>query len=152
MKVCEEPLWRMKRIAERRVEIATTVSETEFAANCRRKKKTFLETPCVDKEQRKMSKTLPWINGPQAEIRWSLAPRNALFEDNVKDFTVHWRKRFKDCCVSRDSSFKRITDRKDELKYKIKWMYVVMEYYNCRRQTSYIKHFRIHISNFLIIS
>jgi len=28
----------MKRIIERRVEIATTVSETEFAANCNRRR------------------------------------------------------------------------------------------------------------------
>lgn len=63
MRVCEEPLWRIKRIAERRVEIATTMSETEFAANCnrweQREKKIFLETSCVDKGQRRMSKTLP---------------------------------------------------------------------------------------------
>jgi len=51
----------MKRIIERRVEIATTVSETEFAANCNRRqerkrekerereRETFLETSCVDK-------------------------------------------------------------------------------------------------------
>lgn len=60
-RVCEEALWRMKRIAERRVEIATTVSETEFAANCNcwREKKTFLEASCVDKGQKRMSKTLP---------------------------------------------------------------------------------------------
>lgn len=62
-----ESLWRIKRIAERCVEIATAVSKNKFAAYCNRlvSRETlfaFSGTHCVDKGPW-MSKTLSWING-----------------------------------------------------------------------------------------